>query len=132
MERLESRLTENIREIPYNYTSYSDREIVIRFLGESAWDDLNVLRTQRRTGRSARMLFEILGDVWVIERNVFLKNDLLNDKKRRQQMQRRHRERLARIMEGATDNPRAQKVAACTERMLEGFYAWFDEEPKRP
>ena len=75
---MEMYLTENIREIPYNYTSYSDREIVIRFLGEEAWDDLNVLRTQRRTGRSARMLFEILGDLWVVERNVFLKNDLLD------------------------------------------------------
>ena len=26
-----------IREIPYNYTSFSDREIVIRLLGEPAW-----------------------------------------------------------------------------------------------
>ena len=26
-----------IREIPYNYTSFSDREIVIRLLGERAW-----------------------------------------------------------------------------------------------
>ncbi|MEJ2426138.1 MAG: DUF3683 domain-containing protein, partial [Candidatus Thiodiazotropha sp.] len=26
-----------IREIPYNYTSFSDREIVIRFLGEPMW-----------------------------------------------------------------------------------------------
>ena len=50
-----------IREIPYNYTSFSDREIVIRFLGESQWHILNELRTQRRTGRSARMLFEVLG-----------------------------------------------------------------------
>ncbi|MGD7508051.1 DUF3683 domain-containing protein, partial [Ralstonia pseudosolanacearum] len=25
------------REIRYNYTSFSDREIVIRLLGESAW-----------------------------------------------------------------------------------------------
>ena len=28
---------ERIREIPYNYTSFSDREIVIRLLGASAW-----------------------------------------------------------------------------------------------
>ena len=27
-----------LREIPYNYTSFSDREIVIRLLGEPAWD----------------------------------------------------------------------------------------------
>lgn len=124
-------MTENIREIPYNYTSYSDREIVIRFLGEEAWDDLNVLRNQRRTGRSARMLFEILGDLWVVERNVFLKNDLLGNKKRRLRMRQRHHDRLERICKGATDNPRAQKVAACTGRMLNDFYAWFDEEPKR-
>ena len=27
-----------LREIPYNYTSFSDREIVIRLLGASAWE----------------------------------------------------------------------------------------------
>ena len=26
-----------LREIPYNYTSFSDREIVIRLLGERTW-----------------------------------------------------------------------------------------------
>ena len=26
-----------LREIPYNYTSLADREIVIRLLGEAAW-----------------------------------------------------------------------------------------------
>jgi len=124
-------LPENIREIPYNYTSYSDREIIIRFLGEDAWDDLNVLRTQRRTGQSARMLFEILGDLWVVERNIYLKNDLLNNHKRRLNMRQRHHDRLSRITAGASDNPRAQKVAACTERMLEGFYGWFEKEPVR-
>jgi hypothetical protein len=36
--------TQRIREIPYNYTSFSDREIVIRFLGEEMWAVLNELR----------------------------------------------------------------------------------------
>ena len=40
-----------IREIPYNYTSFSDREVVIRLLGARAWDLLNLLRDERRTGR---------------------------------------------------------------------------------
>ncbi|MDQ6973450.1 MAG: DUF3683 domain-containing protein, partial [Mariprofundaceae bacterium] len=124
-------MPENIREIPYNYTSYSDREIVKRFLGEEIWDDLNVLREQRRTGSSARMLFDILGDVWVIERNVFLKNDLLDNGKRLKKMSKRHQARLQRIMDGAQGNQRATKVAACTERMLEDFYAWFAQEPKK-
>jgi len=120
---------DKIREIPYNYTSYSDREVVIRFLGEDTWDDLNVLRAQRRTGRSARMLFEILGDLWIVERNPFLRNDLLENPKRRKLMHRRHYDRLKRIQAGAEDNPRATKVAACTSRLLEEFYIWFDEEP---
>ena len=33
-----------LREIPYNYTSLSDREIVIRLLGEEAWAILEALR----------------------------------------------------------------------------------------
>ena len=71
-----------IREIPYNYTSYSDREIVIRLLGEPAWDTLENLRSQRRTGRSARMLFEVLGDIWVVMRNPYLVDDLLEHPER--------------------------------------------------
>ncbi|MCB1974012.1 MAG: DUF3683 domain-containing protein, partial [Burkholderiaceae bacterium] len=46
-----------LREIPYNYTSFSDREIVIRLLGEKAWGTLQQLRQERQTGRSARMLY---------------------------------------------------------------------------
>jgi len=56
-------MTARLREIPYNYTSFSDREIVIRLLGASRWDLLNELRAQPRTGRSAKMLYEVLGDM---------------------------------------------------------------------
>ncbi|MES2415495.1 MAG: FAD/FMN-binding oxidoreductase [Pseudomonadota bacterium] len=72
-----------IREIPYNYTSFSDREVVIRLLGEHSWDLLNRLRDERRTGRSARMLYEVLGDIWVVQRNPYLQDDLLDNPKRR-------------------------------------------------
>jgi Protein of unknown function (DUF3683) len=72
-----------LREIPYNYTSFSDREIVIRLLGERAWELLNRLREERRTGRSARMLYEVLGDIWVVQRNPYLQDDLLDNPKRR-------------------------------------------------
>src|SRR5271168_4922793 len=75
-----------LREIPYNYTSLSDREIVIRLLGESGWAILDGLRGERRTGRSARMLYEVLGDIWVVERNPYLQDDLLDNPKRRRQL----------------------------------------------
>jgi FAD/FMN-containing dehydrogenase/Fe-S oxidoreductase len=72
-----------LREIPYNYTSFSDREIVIRLLGAPAWEVLNRLREERRTGRSARMLYEVLGDIWVVQRNPYLQDDLLDNPGRR-------------------------------------------------
>ena len=44
---------------------------------------LEELRGERRTGRSARMLFEVLGDIWVVERNPYLQDDLLDNPRRR-------------------------------------------------
>ena len=76
-------MTVRLREIPYNYTSFSDREIVIRLLGSEAWDIINKLRDERRTGRSARMLYEVLGDIWVVSRNPYLQDDLLGNRRRR-------------------------------------------------
>ncbi|HTD05902.1 FAD/FMN-binding oxidoreductase [Undibacterium sp.] len=75
-----------VREIPYNYTSFSDREIVIRLLGEESWQLLDTLRGKRQTGRSARMLYEVLGDIWVVRRNPYLQDDMLDNPKRRQDL----------------------------------------------
>ena len=86
-----------LREIPYNYTSFSDREIVIRLLGLSAWDVLDQLRKERRTGRSARMLYEVLGDIWVVQRNPYLQDDLLDNPSRRKQLVDALQHRLAEI-----------------------------------
>ena len=72
-----------LREIPYNYTSFSDREIVIRLLGAQRWAIIEELRHERRTGRSARMLYEVLGDIWVVRRNPYLHDDLIENVRRR-------------------------------------------------
>ncbi|MFP5460335.1 MAG: DUF3683 domain-containing protein [Gammaproteobacteria bacterium] len=81
--RPEAAAPARLREIPYNYTSFSDREIVIRLLGDEAWRILDELRSERRTGRSARMLFEVLGDLWVVRRNPYLQDDLIDNPRRR-------------------------------------------------
>jgi FAD/FMN-containing dehydrogenase/Fe-S oxidoreductase len=86
-----------LREIPYNYTSFSDREIVIRLLGMASWDVLNSLRSERRTGRSARMLYEVLGDIWVVQRNPYLQDDLLDSPERRKQLVDALRHRLSEV-----------------------------------
>ncbi|HTR56938.1 MAG TPA: DUF3683 domain-containing protein [Casimicrobiaceae bacterium] len=86
-----------LREIPYNYTSFSDREIVLRLLGPEMWALLGELRTERRTGRSARMLFEVLGDIWVVDRNPYLQDDLTDNPGRRELLIGAMRHRLEEI-----------------------------------
>ena len=67
--KAQSQFSMRLREIPYNYTSFSDKEIVLRFLGDEIWIILEELRGERKTGHSAKMLFEVLGDLWVVKRN---------------------------------------------------------------
>lgn len=90
-------MTARLREIPYNYTSFSDREIVIRILGAEIWHLLDDLRQQRRTGRSARMLYEVLGDIWAVQRNPYLQDDLLTSQSRRRALVEAMRHRLREI-----------------------------------
>ena len=86
-----------LREIPYNYTSFSDREIVIRLLGAEGWAIVQELRAERRTGRSARMLYEVLGDLWVVRRNPYLQDDLLDSPKRQRLLVQDMHHRLGEI-----------------------------------
>jgi FAD/FMN-containing dehydrogenase/Fe-S-cluster-containing hydrogenase component 2 len=106
-----------LREIPYNYTSLADREIVIRLLGAAAWELLDDLRSERRTGRSARMLYEVLGDIWVVERNPFLQDDLLASAKRRGQLIEALHHRLREVgkRRDPADAVRDQKVVRLLE-----------------
>ena len=91
-----------LREIPYNYTSFSDREIVIRLLGQDAWQILDELRSGRKTGRSARMLYEVLGDIWVVQRNPYLQDDLLDNPGRRKQLIEALHHRLGEVQKRMT------------------------------
>ena len=117
----------NIREIPYNYTSFSDREIIIRFLGEKAWDVLNTLREQRVTGRSARMLFEVLGDIWVVSRNPFIEDDLIENPKRRDALLEALNHRLQQIRLRADGNQAVLELLASAEKAVLTFKSWLIE-----
>src|SRR5258705_4531355 len=101
-----------LREIPYNYTSFSDREIVIRLLGARAWEVLSRLRDERQTGRSARMLYEVLGDIWVVQRNPYLQDDLLDNPRRRRLLIDALHHRLAEVEKrrDSDDRDRHRKV----------------------
>ena len=102
----------NLREIPYNYTSFSDREIVIRLLGPQAWETLTQLRVEQRTGRSGRMLYEILGDIWVVQRNPYLQDDLLSNAKRRHMLIEALRHRLQEVKKRRTIHQGERAISA--------------------
>ncbi|MBN8766265.1 MAG: DUF3683 domain-containing protein [Thiobacillus sp.] len=118
-------MTARLREIPYNYTSFSDREIVIRLLGTDVWEVLNTLRAERKTGRSARMLFEVLGDIWAVRRNPYLEDDLLDNPKRRQMLVDALRHRLHEIEIRRQGNELVGQLLAASERAVREFEAWF-------
>ena len=117
-----------IREIPYNYTSFSDREIVIRFLGAEMWQVLDTLRGERVTGRSARMLFEVLGDIWVVTRNPYIQDDLLANRKRRTLLIQALHHRLDQIEKRANANPLALQLTERTRAAVAEFAAWFPQQ----
>ena len=117
--------TPRLREIPYNYTSFSDREIVIRLLGVDAWNTLNLLRGERRTGRSARMLFEVLGDIWVVSRNPYLQDDLLANPKRQTALIDALNHRLNEIDARRQDNPLVAPLLKAARRAVANFESDF-------
>jgi FAD/FMN-containing dehydrogenase/Fe-S oxidoreductase len=127
-------MTARLREIPYNYTSFSDREIAIRLLGERGWSALEELRAQRRTGRSARMLYEVLGDIWVVRRNPYLQDDLLDNPRRLRLLVEAMRHRLREIgerrspddAESARDR-RVGELMALAGRAVDAFEREFAE-----
>ena len=118
-----------LREIPYNYTSFSDREVVCRLLGDDAWALLSDLRGERKTGRSARMLYEVLGDIWVVRRNPYLQDDLLDNPKRRKLLIDALEHRLTEIDRRRMDDNvgRDEKVVTLLERARAAVRA-FEEE----
>ena len=118
-----------LREIPYNYTSFSDREVVCRLLGEPAWALLSELRGERRTGRSARMLYEVLGDIWVVRRNPYLQDDLLDNPKRQRLLIEALEHRLNEVdkRRASDDLVRDEKVASLL-KSARGALATFQNE----
>ncbi len=119
-------MTVRLREIPYNYTSFSDREIVIRLLGAEGWEIINTLRDERRTGRSARMLYEVLGDIWVVSRNPYLQDDLLGNRRRRAALITALRHRLHAIEERRQSNEAVKRLLELSHSAVDAFADEFE------
>ncbi|PIE00428.1 MAG: FAD-linked oxidase [Thiothrix nivea] len=109
------------REIPYNYTSFSDKEIVLRILGERAYQLLEQLSDERETGISSHLLLEMLGDMWVVTRNPYIQDDLLENPKRQQSLLETLHGRLDQIHQRAKNNPLTLELLDITKRAVKKF-----------
>jgi FAD/FMN-containing dehydrogenase/Fe-S oxidoreductase len=114
------------REIPYNYTSFSDREIILKYFNEEIWNILIELRKQRVTGRSAKLLFEIIGDIFIIDRNPYIYNDFLENKKKLNRLRKVHLIRFKTISKAANNEmviKLLDEVKTADERFFQSFNA---------
>jgi len=100
----------------------------MRFLGEDSWGIINELRSSRRTGRSARMIFEVLGDMWVITRNPYIHDDLLANPKRHASLTHALHHRLDQVIARADGNQNALTLADACRKAVKKFEAFFPRQ----
>ncbi len=65
------------RKIPYNYTSADDDQIIHHLFGSDILSAVRSLDGKEGTGRSSRLLNRFMGDMFIIERNAFLFQELV-------------------------------------------------------
>ncbi|MFH1156757.1 MAG: DUF3683 domain-containing protein [Pseudomonadota bacterium] len=105
------------REIPYNYTSADDDQIISHLFGARMLSQLDHLRTRRRTGRSARLLFRFMGDMFIIERNPFIFQELIDHPARRKRFFHSMEQDLTAIALGAREPEVNQVIDTCKDHL---------------
>jgi FAD/FMN-containing dehydrogenase/Fe-S oxidoreductase len=118
------------REIPYNYTSFSDKEIILRYFDSEIWELLDGLSTRRITGRTARLIFEIIGDIFIIDRNPYIFNDYLEDQKKQKRLKKLHQIRFDSII-NKTSNEQIVEFIKKFRKIDSAFFDRFKTEKKR-
>ncbi|MGL1934575.1 MAG: DUF3683 domain-containing protein [Fibrobacterales bacterium] len=121
----------NYREIPYNYTSLTDKEIILKYLDSEAWDILEELRSHRVTGKSAKMLFEIIGDIFIIDRNPYISNDFSETPQKLRKIKAQHKRRLEMIEAGASNEHKESILIKKTRKLVRDFFKNIEGKTKQ-
>ncbi|NTW50707.1 MAG: DUF3683 domain-containing protein, partial [Chlorobiales bacterium] len=119
-----------LREIPYNYTSASDRQAISFLLGEDIVRTLDQLRERRVTGRSARLLMKIIGDMLIHRRNPYLYQELVDSASRRERFFEHAWKDLEIITNAANGEDRVIAVIATIRQYLENFRTEIERTPE--
>jgi FAD/FMN-containing dehydrogenase/Fe-S oxidoreductase len=116
------------REIPYNYTSFSDREVILKYFDDEMLQIVDSLREHRVTGRSARLLFDIIGDYFIIDRNPYVYDDLLGNEGKRRRLKESHEARIDIILGGANNNRLVINLVEKLQEEDRKFFSNFEHE----
>jgi FAD/FMN-containing dehydrogenase/Fe-S oxidoreductase len=118
------------REIPFNYTSAGDRQAISFLLGPDIVQMLDELRDLRVTGRSARLLMGIIGEILIHRRNPYLFQELVNSLVRRRRLFERAFAELDTIADAANGETRVSAIVAAVRNQLERFRSAVEKTPE--
>ncbi len=105
-------MTDPRRKIPYNYTSADDERIISHLFGPELLEVINRLERLKGTGRSSRLLHRFMGDLFIIQRNPFLFQELVEHPGQRKRLFSEYENDLAAIERHAEH----QEVVAVLEK----------------
>ena len=109
------------RKIPYNYTSADDDRIIKHLFGSGLHTVIKELEKRTDTGRSSRLLHRLMGDLFILQRNAFLFQELVEHPKQCKILFSAFDADLAFIKKNAKDKRVAQVYDACKKRFNDLF-----------
>ncbi len=118
------------REIPFNYTSADDRQAVSFLLGEEAVRTLDELRSARVTGRSARLLLRLIGEVLIHRRNPYLYEELVTSPTRRKRFFEHAGKDLEAIASKSDADPRVLTILTQCRHLIATFRTEVEGTPE--
>ncbi len=118
------------REIPFNYTSAGDRQAISFLMGPEIVRMLDELRELRVTGRSARLLMGIVGEILIHRRNPYLFQELVDSPARRRRLFERAAQELDTIEGSANGETRVTVIVTAVREQLERFRSAVRKTPE--
>ncbi len=109
----------DIRKIPFNYTSADDSQILRLLIGDAGFNRLQKSRFQKTAGPAAHPLRRFYGDLFMLWRNPFVRNDLLVSSRRHRFFFEAVRMDLEMVMKAAADHPEFAPVIDDCRRCLD-------------
>ncbi|MDO9140757.1 MAG: DUF3683 domain-containing protein, partial [Methylobacter sp.] len=117
------------REIPFNYTSADDWQVVSFLLGADIALTLEELRDRRVTGRSARLLMRFFGEIMIYRRNPYLFQELVSSSSRRKRMFDNAEKHLNIIEQNIGDEAKVYQVLLASRQLLQDFRSDVEKTP---